>query len=104
MSNNIIREIVSLNHIINYESTALILKALLNNEQDICSKDSEIKYLTTRITNQISGLRNSGIEIETKIVKVPDTKKYYGRYILSQNENNVKKTILLLEMIEEKLA
>jgi len=76
---------MSLEHIINYEATSKILKALLNNEEDISSSSSEFRFLTTRITNQISSLRKSGIDIETKTVKVPDSKKYYGRYILVQN-------------------
>ncbi len=104
MSNNNTSNLMSLEYIINYESTARILKALLNNEPDICSRDSEYKYLTTRITNQISGLRASGIEIKTVVVKIPGTKKHYGRYVLEQDENNVSKAIFLLEMIEEKLA
>lgn len=104
MSKNESLKAIALEYIINYESTALILKALLNNDPDICSKDSEVKYLTTRITNQISGLRATGIEIETKIVKVPNSKKHYGRYVLEQKENNISKAIFLLEMLEEKLA
>ncbi len=95
---------ISLEHIINIESSQRILKALLEGDEDISSSSSEWKYLTTRITNQISSLRKSGIEIETKTVKVPDSKKYYGRYVLVQNDKNIEKAILLLEKLEGKLA
>lgn len=95
---------MTLDNIINYESTALILKGLLDNDPDMCSKNSEVKYLTTRIANQIGGLRSTGIEIETKIVKVSSSKKHYGRYVLTQTEGNISAAIFLLEMIEEKLA
>ena len=88
----------------NYEATIRILKALLNCDEDISCVASEWKFLTTKITNQISALRKSGIDIETKIVKMPDSNKRYGRYILVQDENNINRTITLLEKIEEKLS
>lgn len=95
---------MTLEYIQNYESSQRILKALLDGDEDISSSSSEWKYLTTRITNQIGALRKSGIEIETKTVKVPDSKKYYGRYVLVQDDENIEKAILLLEKLEEKLA
>lgn len=95
---------MSLEHIINYEATSRILKALLNNEEDISSSSSEFRFLTTRITNQISSLRKSGIDIETKTVKVSDSKKYYGRYELVKEESNINNAVLLLEQIEVKLS
>ena len=36
---------MTLDNIINYESTALILKGLLDNDPDMCSKNSEVKYV-----------------------------------------------------------
>ena len=95
---------MTLEHIQNYESSQRILKALLDGEEDISSSSSEWRYLTTRITNQISALRKSGIDIETKTVKVPDSRKYYGRYVLAQDEQNIERAVLLLEKLEEKLA
>ncbi len=95
---------MTLEHIINHESSQRILKALLNGDEDISSSVSEWKFLTTRITNQISALRKSGIDIDTKTVKVPDSRKYYGRYVLVQDEQNIERAVLLLEKLEEKLA
>lgn len=95
---------MTLEYIQNYESSQRILKALLDGEEDISSSSSEWKYLTTRITNQISALRKSGIDIETKTVKVPDSRKYYRRYVLVQDQQNIERAILLLEKLEEKLA
>ena len=95
---------MTLEHIINHESSQRILKALLDGEEDISSSSSEWRYLTTRITNQISALRKSGVDIETKTVKVPDSRKYYGRYVLAQDEQNIERAVLLLEKLEEKLA
>ena len=95
---------MTLEHIQNYESCQRITKALLEGDEDLSSNSSEWKYLTTRITNQISSLRKSGIDIETKTVKVPDSRKHYGRYVLVQDDKNIEKAILLLEKLEEKLA
>ena len=95
---------MTLEYIQNYESSQRILKALLGGDNDISSCSSERKFLTTRITNQISALRKSGIDIETRTVKVPDSKKHYGRYVLAQDDRNIEKAILLLEKLEEKLA
>ncbi len=95
---------MDLEHIVNYESCQRILKALLNGDEDISSSSSEFRFLTTRITNQISSLRKSGIEIETKTVKVPDSRKYYGRYVLVQDEQNIERAVLLLEKLEVKVA
>jgi len=95
---------MNLEHITGREATARILKALLDNEEDISSSSSESRFLTTRITNQINGLRNSGIEIKTITVNVPGTKKYYGRYELIKEEENITNAVLLLEQIEVKLS
>ncbi len=95
---------MTLEYIVNYESTERILKALLDDRDDISSISSEWKYLTTRIANQISALRKTGIEIETRNVKIPNSKKYYGRYLLIQNENNIKRVNLLLEMLSTKIS
>ena len=95
---------MTLEYIQNYESSQRILKALLEGDDDISSSSSERKFLTTRITNQISALRKSGIDIETKTVKTPDTNKYYGRYALVQDEDNINRAIALLEKIEAKLS
>ena len=84
---------MSIEQLVNYEASQRILKALLNGDEDVSCVASEWKFLTTRITNQISALRKSGIDIETKIVKMPDSNKHYGRYILVQDENNIKYSI-----------
>lgn len=91
---------MTLKHIVNYESTQIILIALLNKRDDISSSSSEWKFLTTRIANQISGLRKTGIDIKTKSEKIPNSNKHYGRYILVQNEDNIKRVNLLIEMLE----
>lgn len=95
---------MSIEQLVNYEATLRILKALLNCDDDISCVASEWKFLTTRITNQISALRKSGIDIETKIVKMPDSNKYYGKYILIQEEDNIRRALALLEKMEEKLS
>ena len=95
---------INLSNVYNYEATHRVLKALLEDHKDISSKDSETRFLTTRITNVINGLRNSGIDIETKTVKIEKTKKHYGRYVLVQDDENIKRAILLLEKIEVKLV
>ncbi|MCT7505518.1 helix-turn-helix domain-containing protein [Aliarcobacter cryaerophilus] len=93
---------MSINHLINYESTERILNALLNGAEDISSASSETKYLTTRISNQIVGLRKSGIKIETKTVKVPSSNKFYGRYVLVKDKENIENAISLLEELENR--
>ena len=95
---------MTLEKIVNYESSQRILKALLDGEEEVSSVSSEWKYLTTRITNQISSLRKSGIDIDTKTVKIPESKKHYGKYVLVQDDKNIEKAILLLEKLEEKLS
>lgn len=95
---------MSINQLVNYEATQRILNALLSDDKDISSAASDWKFLTTRITNQICALRKIGINIETITVKVPDSNKYYGRYSLIKEEENIKKAIALLEEIEEKLS
>ncbi len=95
---------IDISSVINYESSSLILKALLNNDDDISMNNSVIRFLTTRITNVINGLRNSEINISTKTVKIPNSKKHYGRYVLVQDDKNIKNAILLLEKIEVKLS
>ena len=57
---------MSIEQLVNYEASQRILKALLNGDEDVSCVASEWKFLTTRITNQISALRKSGIDIETK--------------------------------------
>lgn len=93
---------MSINHLINYESTQRILIALLEGAEDITSASSETKYLTTRISNQIVGLRKSGIDIETKTVKVPNKNKFYGRYVLVKDKENIENAISLLEELENR--
>lgn len=97
-------EKMNLECIRNYESSLKVGDSLLNNDKDISSRNSESRFLTSRISNVILGLRNSGIEIDTKTVKIPGTKKHYGRYVLVQKEENIKKLILLLEQLEVKIS
>jgi len=81
-------------------SSSLVLKALLRDD-DITALNGG-RYLTTRITNTINGLRDAGVQIKTEIIRT-DSKKWYGRYKLVQTEQNIRKATEILEQIEAKL-
>ncbi|MEA3521467.1 MAG: helix-turn-helix domain-containing protein [Campylobacterota bacterium] len=83
------------------EASALILKALLEDDPRITALDGW-RFKTTRITNHICGLRDDGLKIETEMLKV-DSGKRYGRYKLIQSDVNIKRAIELLEQIESRL-
>lgn len=83
------------------ESSSLILKALLRGDNNITALNGG-SYLTTRVTNHINGLRDTGVKIETETIRT-DSKKWYGRYKLFQTEENIKKATEILEQIEAKL-
>jgi len=82
-------------------SSSLVLKALLRGDDDITALNGG-RYLTTRITNIINGLRDAGVQIETETIRT-DSKKWYGRYKLIQTEQNIRKATEILEQIEAKL-
>lgn len=84
------------------ESTALILRALLEDDPRITALDGW-RFKTTRITNHICALRDDGLQIETEMLKA-DSGKRYGRYRLVESDDNIRHTIEQLENIERKLA
>ena len=83
------------------ESTALILRALLEDDPRITALDGW-RFKTTRITNHICALRDDGLQIETEMLKA-DSGKRYGRYRLIDSDENIKRAIALLENIESRL-
>ena len=84
-------------------STLLILKALLTGDGNITALDGG-RFLTTRITNHICDLRDENLKIETEMLTSPTTGKRYGRYKLTQTDENIKLAIELIEEIEQKLS
>lgn len=93
---------MDLTKIINYESSVLILKALLENKKEVCLRCSEMYFLTSNISKQINILRN--IDIDIKMEVNTDEDFHYAKYTLVQDEENIKRTILLLEKLEVKLS
>ena len=85
-------------------SKLLISKALLQGDENITALDGG-RFLTTRITNIITYLRNGrGLKIETETLTSPTTGKRYGRYMLVQTDENIKLAIKLIEEFEQKLS
>jgi len=84
-------------------STLLILKALLQGDENITALDGG-RFLTTRITNHICDLRDENLKIETEMLTSPTTGKRYGRYKLTQTDENIRLAIELIEEIEQKLS
>ena len=84
------------------ESTALILRALLEDDPRITALDGW-RFKTTRITNHICALRDDGLQIETEMLKA-DSDKRYGRYVLVNSDANIKLAIGVLESVENRLG
>lgn len=93
---------MDLSKIINYESSVLILKALLENKKEVSLRCSEMYFLTSNITKQINILRSIEIDIKTEVNT--DVDFHYAKYTLVQDEDNIKRTVLLLEKIEVQLS
>lgn len=75
-------------------SKKLIIEALLRGDNDVTALNG-MRFLTTRITNHITELRKSGLEIETKIIKTNHA--CYGAYYLIQIEENIALAYKMLE-------
>ena len=78
--------------------TAVIitLQALYNANDEISSFRSEERFRTTRITNEISYIRNTlNIEVITDIVRKPNARPY-GKYRLKRSEKNLKRVKKIL--------
>lgn len=86
----------------NIEAAREVLLGLIKGNDDITALKSG-KYLTTRITNIIMDLRDTGLKIETKMVK-SRTGKRFGVYKLESGDDNYKKAYEVLEIIEGRLA
>ena len=70
------------------------LQALYNKKEITASKSLECN--TTRITNEISTLRNDlGIDIATDRIET-ENRKWYGSYRLIQTEENLEKVRVIL--------
>lgn len=77
-----------------FDSIKATLQGLLNGADDITALNGG-KYLTTRLSNTISFLRDQNIDIITKRVKTKN-KKSYGVYILVNSKENREKAERLL--------
>ena len=72
------------------------LQALYDGKEVTAS--NSLTYLTTRITNEISILRNSyGIAITTDRIHL-SSKRWYGSYRLVRSDNNIKKVREILKI------
>lgn len=72
------------------------LKALYEGKEITANKSLECN--TTRITNEISTLRNDlGIDIITDRINL-ENKKWYGSYRLVRRDNNLKKVRDILQI------
>ena len=75
------------------------LQALYDGKE--VTADKSLECGTTRITNEISTLRNAlGIDIITDRVET-ETKKWYGSYRLIRNDENLKKVSVVLGLHSE---
>jgi len=73
------------------QAVSIVLKALHDENCEVSSWRSEERFRTTRITNEISYIRNTlNIDIITDIVRKPNARPY-GRYSLKRSQQNLKK-------------
>lgn len=73
------------------QAVLIVLHALDNQANEISSYRSEERFKTTRITNEISYIRNTlGIEVITDIVRKANARPY-GKYRLKRSKENLKK-------------
>lgn len=78
------------------QAVLIVLQALDNQANEISSFRSEERFRTTRITNEISYIRNTlNIEVITDIVRKPNARPY-GKYRLKRSEKNLKKVKKIL--------
>jgi len=76
-------------------ATIATLKAL--NESKEVTAGNSLKFGTTRITNEITKLRNElGIDIITDRVETKNS-KWYGSYRLNRTTENLEKVRVILE-------
>ena len=86
----------------NIEATEKVLLGLLSNADNLSALNSG-EYLTTRITNTISDLRNAGLKIESEYHKSHSGKRFCT-YRLFDSEANFKKAYELLEYVQRKIS
>lgn len=73
------------------QAVLIVLQALDNQVNEISSFRSEERFKTTRITNEISYIRNTlGIEVITDMVRKPNARPY-GKYRLKRSTKNLKR-------------
>lgn len=73
------------------QSVLIILQSLEEQRDEVSSWRSEEHFSTTRITNEISYIRNKlGIDIITTMVRKPNAKPY-GKYTLNRSKENLEK-------------
>jgi hypothetical protein len=73
------------------QAVFIVLNALINEDEEVSSWRSEENFRITRITNEISYIRNKlDIEIVTEMVRKPNARPY-GKYHLKRSENNLEK-------------
>jgi len=73
------------------QAVMIVLHALDNQVDEISSFRSEERFKTTRITNEISYIRNTlGVEVITDTVRKKNAKRY-GKYRLKRSKENLKR-------------
>ena len=73
------------------QSVTIVLQVLKDQSAEVSSWRSEERFRTTRITNEISYIRNKlGIDIITTIVRKPNARPY-GKYHLKRSKENLEK-------------
>ncbi len=73
------------------QAVLIVLQALDNQAREISPFRSEERFKTTRITNEISYIRNKlGIDVITDMVRKPNARPY-GKYCLKRSKENLEK-------------
>ena len=73
------------------QAVLIVLQTLDNQANEISSFRSEERFKTTRITNEISYIRNTlNIEVITDMVRKPNARPY-GKYHLKRSPKNLKR-------------
>ncbi len=73
------------------QAVIIVLQALENQKDEVSSWRSEERFKTTRITNEISYIRNTlNIGVITDMVRKPNARPY-GKYSLKRSEDNLQK-------------
>ncbi len=78
------------------QAVIIVLDALMNKNKEVSTLRSEERFKTTRITNEISYIRNKlGIDIITEMVRKPNARPY-GKYHIKRSKENLKRVKKIL--------